>query len=381
MTRIGILWWLTGGILLAAGCSSSSSGGSGSGSSGTGATGSDGGGGGGGASGDGPVLPDGTLLYIHSQKSGNDVHDSIIARDLATSSERVVTDLTGDGSSGWEIWGYALSPDRRRITLASLYGPTKEDNATGLATRAIWTLATDGTDFLRLTPTFPNNSGGRQSYSLDVGNPEWNADGSEVIYDFGEYWYENSTLQGGSFPWTVSASGGAAPTSFVTPTDCGQVLHPSRNPATGEFLFVVDLCIPGQGDGDGLYVYPASGSTTPKKLVASAHVDGNVDIFLAKPAWFPDGSGFLFIGGVTETDWTPSLLAYDIKGDKISLVAPAPTGTTIYDVALSPDASKIVYCAHDNTSGAENLHLIDLTQASPTDTAITTDGQSCDPAF
>jgi ubiquinone/menaquinone biosynthesis C-methylase UbiE len=43
---------------------------------------------------------------------------SLIARDLASGDERVINDLTGDGSSGWEIWGYSLSPDRRRIEIA-----------------------------------------------------------------------------------------------------------------------------------------------------------------------------------------------------------------------------------------------------------------------
>lgn len=331
--------------------------------------------------GDGAVLPEGTLLYQRHQRSGNDGHDSIIARDLASGDERVITDLTGDGSSGWEIWGYSLSPDRRRIALASLYGPTKEDNATGLATRAIWTLATDGTDFRRLTPTFPNDSAGRQSFSHDVSDPEWTADGSRVVFDFGTWWWEGGEQQGGAFPWTVSAAGGAAPASFVTPTDCGLVIHPSRHPVTGELLFIDQVCIPGQGDGAGLYLYPASGGKSPRKIIASAHVDGNVDIFQAKPAWFPDGSGFLFVGGVTETDWRPSLLAYDIKADKISLVVAAPQGAGVQSVALAPDASKIVYCLRQNESNGEDLHLVDLTAESLTDTSITTDGTSCDPVF
>lgn len=357
-----------------------SSGNDGSSSGGTGGPG-DGNGDGSGETGDGSALPDGTLLYQRTERSGNDVHDSIIARDLATGTESVVTDLTGDGSSGWEIWGYSLSPDRRRIALASLYGPTKEDNATGLATRAIWTLATDGTDFRRLTPTFPNDSGGRQSFTHDVGDPEWTADGSQVLFGFGTYWWEGGELQGGSFPWTISAAGGEYPASFPTPTSCGQVVHPSRNPVTGEFLFLDQICIPGQGDGDGLYLYPPDGSTSPKKIITSARVDGNVDVFLAKPAWFPDGSGFLFIGGVTETNWSPSLLAYDIKADKISLVVAAPRGAIVNSVAVAPDASKIVYCVRQNEGTATDLHLIDLTAASPTDAAITTDGKSCAPSF
>lgn len=328
----------------------------------------------------GPVLPPGTLLYKRSTKAGNDVHDAIVARDLASGQERVVTDLTGDGSTGWEIRGFSLSPDRRRIALASLYAPTKEDNATGLATRAIWTLATDGTDFRRLTPTVENDSGGRQTFSHEVGEPEWTADGTQVVYDFGTYWYEGGQLKGGSFPFMVSAAGGI-PSGLDSPTDCGQVVYPSRHPTTGELLFVRDICIPGQGEGDGLYVYPTAGSKSPKKLVASSRAAGNVDLFLAKAAWYPDGSGFGFIGGVAETDWRPSLLAYDAKTEQISLVVAAPDGTIIERVAVAPDATKAVYCLRQNTSNAEDLHLLDLTTSPPADTAITTDGQSCDPSF
>lgn len=371
VVRGGFSFLIVGALLAA--CNPSAS---------TGSASPEGGLGDGGGAGTGPVLPDGTLLYLHTERSGNDIHDSILARDLASNSERVVTDLTGDGSTGWEVWGFALSPDRRRIAISSLYGPTKEDNATGLATRAIWTLATDGTDFRRLTPTFPNDAAGRQSFTHDVSNPEWTADGSHVLFDFGTYWYQGGTLRGGSFPWSISAAGGDAPSSVLTPTDCGQVIYPSRNPVTGDILFLDEICIPGQGEGDGLYLYPADGSKTPKKIIASAHVDGNVDVFLAKPAWFPDGSGFLFIGGVTETDWRPSLLAYDMTNDKISLLATAPEETGIDSVALSPDATKVVYCLRQNNGAfVANLHLIDLTSSSLTDTAITTDGKSCSPSF
>ena len=215
---------------LLAACSPTSSGGSGGGSS-SGTNGTNGSNDGGtsgtadGTAGDGPVLPEGTLLYQRFRRADNRRDDSLIARDLATGDERVVTDLTGDGSDGWDIWGYSLSPDRRRIALASLYGPTAEDNETGLATRRIWTLAIDGTDFRRLTPTFPNDSNGRSSYTHEIGNPEWSADGSFVVFSWGSYWYEGTTLKGGSFPWTVSTAGDAPPSSFPTPTAFGAWLH------------------------------------------------------------------------------------------------------------------------------------------------------------
>ncbi len=329
-----------------------------------------------GAAGGGPELPAGTLLYVRAETSDKDI---LVARDLESGDERVVTDLTGDGSSGWNIWGYSLSPDRRRIAIASLYGPTKEDTATGLATRAIWTLATDGTDFRRLTPTFPNRSGGRNQYQIDVSDPMWTANGANVVFDFGEYWWEGTNLRGGTFPWIVSAAGGEPPSSVPTPTDC-TVLRPARNPATGDMLFIHSVCIPGSGTS-GLYLYPEEGSTKPKQLLASSRATGGIDVFLATPSWIADGSGFLFVGSTAETDWTPSVLAYDTaKGTATTLVVP-PSGRTVDAVAISPDGSKIVYCLRDPATKKEDLHLIDVSAAKPTDVAITNDGKSCDPSF
>jgi hypothetical protein len=327
-----------------------------------------------GSNGDAPALSDSTLLYVYRETPDNDL---LVALDLESAEERLVTDLTGDGSSGWNIHSFAISPDRRRIALASLYGPTREDNATGLATRRIWTLATDGTNFLRLTPTFPEDLQGRQDFSYSVGDPEWTADGARLLYDFGSYWWEGTNLEGGSFPWTVSASGTDLPEPFPTSASC-TVIYPSRNPASDEFLFIHSVCVPGQGEGDGVYLYPAEGSTSPTQIVASRRAEGYVDVFLAKPAWFSDGSGFLFIGGIEETEWRPSLLAY--SGGELTLVVPAPPDTIVEAVTVSPDSSKSVYCLRSD-DGRQDLHLIDLTPDEPTDVALTSDGKSRAPSF
>jgi Tol biopolymer transport system component len=326
--------------------------------------------------GDASPLPTGTLLYIRHETKDQDL---LVALDLNSGDEQVVTDLTGDGSTGWDIDSFSLSPDRRRVALSSLYGPTKADTATGLATRAIWTLGVDGTAFRRLTPTFPKDAQGRQGFQYDVGDPEWTADGERVVYDFGEYWWEGTNLRGGSFPWIVAASGKQLPTTFTTEANCS-VLYPSRNPVTGDFLFIHSVCVPGQGEGDGLYLYPAAGGTSPQKLVDSGRAEGAIDVFLAKVSWLADGSGFLFIGGTSQTDWSPSLLAYDATSGDVSLIVPAPAGAGIWDVAISPDSTKIAYCVHED-EGLENLHLIDLSDATPTDTPLTTDGKSCTPVF
>jgi Tol biopolymer transport system component len=305
--------------------------------------------------------------------------DLLIARDLTTGSERVVTDLTGDGSSGWDIEGYALSPDRRRIAIASLYGPTAADTATGLATRAIWTLAADGTDFRRLTPTFPNTGGGKQSFSISVSDPEWAADGSQVVYTYGEYWWENLSLKGNSVPWRVAAVGGQLPSLFPVAFGCS-VLYPSRNPATGQMLFVHSVCVPSIAT-NGLFLYPATGGSSPAQLVASSRAADGIDVSLAKPAWFTDGSGFLFVAGSAQTNWVSGLFVYDVAQHTAALLVAPAAGTSVDSVAVSRDMTKIVYGLRRDADSSGDLHLIDLSAPTPVDVALTTDGKSFSPAF
>ncbi|HYQ45110.1 MAG TPA: hypothetical protein VER11_24155 [Polyangiaceae bacterium] len=146
---------------------------------------------------------------------------------------------------------------------------------------------------------------------------------------------------------------------------------------SGEFLFIRSVCVPGQGEGAGLYLYPVNGGKNPQKLVDSTRVDDGVDVFLAKPSWFSDGSGFLFLGGTADTDWRPSLLACDLKLATLSMLVPAAPGTGIQRFAVSPEDSKIVYCLHND----DGRDLIDLSLDLPTDVELTTGSKSCFPSF
>lgn len=319
-----------------------------------------------------------TFLYVHSVTPDS---DELVALDYATGEQWVVTDQKGDGSDGWDIWGHAISPDRTRIAIASLYGPTKADNATGLATRRIWTFASDGSDFQRLTPVFDNDGGGRTNYSIDVQGPVFSLDGKSIIYDFGNWWYSGTTLQGGSLPWIVSATGDSLPEQFPTNVSCS-VIEPSVNPATGDVLFVHSVCI--SSADEGLFLYPKNGGSKPVKLVAAGYGAGNVDPVLEKASWLADGSGFIFVGTieVTRGDVTEtanSLLAYDMESGDVSVLLIPDADTNIRSAAIAPNGDGIVYClAHDDVL---DLHAIDLTVDPPEDSAITDDGISCSPVF
>lgn len=323
------------------------------------------------------VLPVNTLMYVYSDTADS---DWLVAHDLQTGEERLVTDLRGDGSNGWEIWGHSLSPDRRRIAIASLYDPSQEDVDTGLATRRIWSLAVDGSDFQRLTPVFENTGKHLNNFQISVQSPVFSANGRDIIYDFGTWWYEGTRLEGGSLPWSVAADGGL-PALFETMGGC-TVIDPSVNPATGDVLFVHSVCV--RSDDEGLFLYPASGGTEPIKLVDRGFGPGTVDPSLEKASWLADGTGFAFVGNIEvtrgdETDLATSLLAYDMTTQEVKvLVIPEPE-TSVRNVAVAPDGSVIVYCLdHD---GGYDLHAIDLTLDEPVDAPITDDGKSCDPGF
>lgn len=361
-------------VLTAVGCSSSSSGasssssssgGSSSGGSSSGDPSSSGGGG-------GAALSARTFLYL--EKASND-SEVLVAYDLATKARRVVTDLRGDGSQGWTVDGVAISPDRTRIAIASLYGPTKADTDTGLPTRRVWTLTTDGSDFKRLTPVFENKSAGRQQFQIAVGAPAFTRDGAAVLYEYGEYWTNGARLEGGARLFSVPAAGGV-PSLFDSPAPCS-ILNPSIEPKTGSVLAVHSVCA---GAKDGLYLYPPTGGT-PQALL----VEGDIRPSLETASWAADGSGFVFVGvqSITvggQSRTSRGLFAYDMAAKAASpLVLPEDPDTTVDTAALAPDASVIVYCLR--RGDARDLHVIDLAATPATDAALTTDGKSCNPTF
>lgn len=321
------------------------------------------------------ALPTTTFLYVQSVTPDT---DQLVSLDYLTGDTRVVTDLQGDGSKGWEIWGHSVSPDRTRIAIASLYGPTKADNDTGLATRRIWTMAADGSDLQRLTPVFDNDGGGKTNYNIAVQDPVFTADGSSIIFDFGTWWYQGTTLEGGSQPWFVSTQGDL-PELFPTSASC-TIVDPSINPATGEVLLVHSVCT--NSADAGIYLYPSTGGSDPVKLVNRGFGAGAVDPALEKASWLADGSGFIFVGTIEVTrgdvtDTASSLLAYDMATGDVSVLVIPDVDTRVRNAAIAPNGDGIVYClAHDEVY---DLHVVDLSVDPPVDTAITDDGISCSP--
>ena len=332
--------------------------------------------------GDGPgaagALPATTFLFVSRIADDRDV---LVAYDRASGETRVVTDLRGDGSEGWKIDGYAISPDRTRIALTSLYGPTKDDVDTKLATNRIWTLAPDGSDFRRLTPVFENTGGGRTNFTIEIQGPIFSKSGANIFFGYGEYWWEGTNLRGGSGIWSVNAAGGELPTVFKNPSPCSLV-DPSVDPSTGKVAILHSVCIPGQGQ-DGIYLHAEDGSGEPELLLARDY--NSMDIVLETPRWAADGSGFVFIAASQVPDGNTTRMArglyvFDMAERKaIPIVIPEDPDARVIDGTAAPDVSALVYCLQQGE--ATNLHLIDLSVDPPTDTQITNDGTSCHPVW
>lgn len=361
------------------GASSSSSGGSGaSGGGSSGASGSSSGASGG--SNGAPVaapLSNSTFLYV---KHVDTDHDTLMAWDAAADEQRVITDLTGDGSSGWEIAGYAISPDRRSIALASLYEPTQEDVDSNTLGRRIFTLASDGSGFKRLTPVWPNGSQGRRNWMLEVRDPSWSRDGNEIFYGFGEYWYEGTQLQGGSSIWSVAVSGETLPTEAVPVSNCS-LTDPSVDPVTGKLAVSHSVCI--DNAASGIWLHTVGGAA--EHIVDTSVVDPDLE----QVSWAKDGSGFLFVAQSNRTIGGSSqrvrgLFLYDGASKQVYDIAiPTDPNQHVRDATLAPDTSAAVYCMTTtrNDTTSYDLHLVDLTANPFTDTQITNDGKSCNPRW
>lgn len=276
------------------------------------------------------------------------------------------------------IDGYGISPDRTRLVMATLYGPTKADVDTKLSGQRLWSFNVDGSDPRRLTPTWENTGEGRTGWNVEVRNPVFNQTGTDVIYNYGEYWYEGTTLKGGSDLWVVPAAGNALPSYPKSPVSCTRV-DASIDPKTGKVAVIHSVCVNSQA---GLYLYAPDGSGTPEALIVDSNALG---MSLQTPSWLGDGSGFVFIG-TTEISVSGStrvsrgLFAFDMGTRKPSpVVVPEDADTFVFDAAIAPDGRGIVYCLKKGE--ATNLRYIDLTKEPATDTALTTDGKSCHPVW
>ncbi len=310
------------------------------------------------------ALPISTFVFERKQANGN---DHLVAMDVESRQQRVITTLAEGSVTGWKIDGVTVSPDRTRIVLASPYGATVADNATGLSTNRLWNLDINGNDFRRITPVFPNTHAGQLGWHIDVRDPAFSPDGQYVVYDYGEGDYSGGYVA----PWFVAADGSTLPSLISTSLDCSVNNNGVFNPVTGDLLLEHVVCIGGQKGG--YFLYPNAGGA-PDFLVN----DDGISLSSEPPAFSADGSVFVYTGR-TYSDNIQSLYAYSMSNRTVVPLIPGSANTDIINASFSPDDRYMVYCV--KAGNLYDLRVMDFSADPPTDTELTSDGVSCDPVF
>ncbi len=313
----------------------------------------------------GPLSP---TTFVFERKVTAD-RDHLVAMDYTTGETRVIATLAEGSVAGWKIDGVSVSPDRTRIVLASPYGATAADVATGLSTNILWSMDINGGDLRRLTPTFNNSHAGTPGFWIDVRNPLFTPDGQQVLFDYGE-----SSGQGGYLaPWYVEAAGGSLPAALDLPLSqgCSVTANLAFQPDTNDLLVEHEVCA---DDGhEGYFLYPQQGGD-PAYLIDAKGVSYSSEA----PSFSPDGSVFVYTARAYE-DSIQSLYAYLTEKPQVVKLIPGAKGRDIVNASFAPDSAHLVYCVREGD--AYDLHVIDLTADPVVDKALTTDGQSCDPVF
>ncbi len=310
-----------------------------------------------------PLTP---TTFVFERKVG-DGNDHVVAMDYVSGEERIITTLAEGTVAGWNVDGISVSPDRTRLVLASRYGATAADVATGLATNILWDIDVNGGDFRRLTPVFESTQPGNTSWRIDVRDPEFSPDGQFIVFDYGEGDFEGGYVA----PWVVAADGNSLPFLLETDFDCSVNNNATFNPVTGDLLLAHVVCLP-EEDG-GYYLYPEAGGA-PDYLI---NEDG-WSLSSEPPSFSSDGSVFLFTA-TTYEDNIQSLYAYVLGNREVLPIVSGTEDIDIVNASFAPDNEHIVYCVRQGD--LYDLRVLDLGADPPTDVALTDDGVSCDPVF
>lgn len=367
MTLRASLFVLPAVLLAAAACSSGSTTTSGA-PTGPG-TGADGGGTGPGTgTGDGGAASAlGPTTFLFAQRHGD--NEWLVAMDYVTKEQRVISTLAEGTVEGWNLDGIAISPDRTRIAFASRFGATAEDVATNSSYNRIHVMNTNGEGLVRLTPVYEHASSTRY---VDVREPVFNLDGTRVIYDHGE---SDTGTSGYVSIWSVAADGSELPSSLDLPKNnaCAVNNDGLLNPKTGDLLVEHSVCI--GAEPSGYFSYPSAGGE-PVQLFD----DDGATLTGGRPVFSSDGAAILFVARPHATQVT-SIYLLAVATKQVGALIEGSADIDVLNPALSPDDSHLIYCRHDRTSGAHDLHVVDLTTDPIQDTPLTTDGVSCEPVF
>lgn len=341
-------------------------------------------------------LSEDTLVFVVDAGDGAEIH----AYDLATRMRRRLFRVADPTT--WDVRSIALAPTRDRIAFASHYGydAAQYPLADGLPTEGIWAVDVNGTNVRALMAPLKDDRGTvecthdstceplgmvcdgavsrcrESARTRTVGELAWSPNGDAVWFVSADHHWQGTQLAGGTTLGRVSAQGGA-PELFAANDGCAQVTAPAPHPTDGSLVAVQSVCTSG---GARVVRYDSMPPRQGTELFSEADLEFWVD--LSDVEWTRDGSGLIFgaYGGAFESD---AIVYLEAATGTLYLAFEAAPGQWIEGQDLAPDGQRMVVCVGETVNGAaqRDLYLVDLTSTTPSSTALTTDGKSCDPSW
>jgi hypothetical protein len=356
----------------------------------------------GGAGGSMP-LPDTAFVFVKSVRSNA---DHLWAFDTASNRSWEISTLGDDGQNGIKLNGpIALSPDRSLVAFIAIFRVLPDDAYTNGDAQALWTVATDGASFNRVTPPLPkpsddgctiqnNDPRCPMGYTCDTAinhcfpphyqvtrlYPEFSPDGSTLWFELETSWFdETGMLVAGGLPTSVPTSGGQQPMPFMDSLPgCldGVGTQPSISPDGQKMILNIFGCrTPGS---EGLYVYGVPPSSPMTQVAA-------LDVFSVPKVRWKDANTIVYVekGQDAQGRAAIGVIEQAIGGQPKTISAfMNPNSGVVHSLALSSDGKQIVASFGDAGRTACDLYSItSIDSATPQLSRLTNDGTSCLPAW
>jgi hypothetical protein len=320
-----------------------------------------------------PLSPT-TIVYLRHLSTG---YDQIMAYDLATNAQTVLSDLDGVTN----VHALELAPDRLHVAFAGVFRPDASELTAGAPfSDGLWLMTVDGASFTRLTPPDLGTHPG-PDFSTEIHGIAWTADSGWLYYDMTATWMNGGTLEGGSQILMVPATGGVSSVVILDPS-CTLFGSPSLSPDGTQLAFDRQLCETTSDEGPWVNVITGSPFATHLWTLWAAGEGGGV--------WLPDGrfatiiDGYWDVNGdgVVDTGLLGGVVIFDVASGAMTVPIPVHTSDLEWrfeGIALLADGNTLVTCEHpDAAHPGADLFAYDLT--AHTVRQLTHDGASCSPS-
>ena len=310
---------------------------------------------------------------------GDKEQTRIYAYDLATRTEKLISDL--EGADAGDL---AVSPDRLWIAVsARSFRPSPADLAFKYRGGILWAISVDGQQARRLTPPYGVDTISGTSLSIAFSNPVWSADGSTLFFELS--WFLINTSDYAYQSWLRLAEAGAVTDSGLPA--CRYQAPVARHPRE-DTLLVSRSCTGGGSSGLSEWAGPPF---MEKRTLAPFETTEEYSFRRTSGAWLPDGSGGLLVAEDTHLKPGYSAVAtgYRFRGGVYAWTVgnPAPTPVylpkdmepDVYGLIILPDGQVVVEVSPFG-GDASDLHLFDRATGRIGE-ALTTGGKSYGPKW